>query len=152
MAGKPKPKLQPTHVGSGRPLKFTPERRASILNDIANRIPYEFAAEANGICEETLYDWIRTGKQHKADGIESDYSVFSEAIKRTEVQKMTEHTVNITEHVDKWQADAWMLERRWHKHYGSNASLNELNKKLDKLMESEKNGQESDQEASQDND
>ena len=44
MAGKPKPKIEYTQEGSGRPSKFTPERRAAIVDAIRNRVPYEYAA------------------------------------------------------------------------------------------------------------
>lgn len=138
MAGKPKPKIEYVKEGSGRPSKFTPERRAAIVDAIRNRVPYEYAAEGNGICEDTLYEWLAIGKKHRKEGIDSDYAFFSEAIKRAEMNRIIEHTTNIASHVDKWQGDAWILERRWHKHYGSNAQLNELNNKLDKLMQSEK--------------
>lgn len=122
----------------GRPSKFTPERRAAIIDAISHRIPYEFAAEANGICEETLYEWLRQGKEHRKQGIDSDYSKFSEDLKRAEMTKIREHSDIISARPERWQADAWMLERRWHKHYGPNAQLNELNQKLDRLLEGEK--------------
>lgn len=128
----------------GRPSKFTPERRAAIIDAIYHRVPYEFAAEANGICEDTLYDWLNTGKVHRMQGIDSDYTNFSEAIKRAEMTKIREHTDIIAARPERWQADAWLLERRWHKHFGPNAQLNELNQRLAKLQDGEfKHGEES---------
>lgn len=117
-------------VDVGRPSKFTPERRAAIIDAIAHRIPYEYAAEANGICEATLYDWLKTARVHHTQGIDSDYTKFSEAIKRVEMTRIREHSDMIAAKPKNWQADAWMLERRWHKHYGPNAQLNELNKRF----------------------
>lgn len=117
----------------GRPSKFTPERRAAIIDAISHRIPYEYAAEANGICEDTLYEWLKIGRLHQKEGIDSDYSLFSEAIKRAEMQRMREHSDIIAARPERWQADAWLLERRWHKHYGPNAQLNELNQRLARL-------------------
>jgi len=117
----------------GRPSKFTPERRAAIVDAIAHRIPYEYAAEANGICEETLYDWLRTARDHRAEGIDSDYTAFSEAIKRAEMQRIREHNDMIAAKPERWQADAWLLERRWNRHYGNNALLGELNKRIDSI-------------------
>lgn len=117
----------------GRPTKFTPERCEAIIDAIRNRIPYEYAAEANGICEETLYEWLRIAKADRLAGIESDYTIFSEAIKKAEMARMLEHTEIIASRPERWQADAWILERRWPKHYGPNAQLNELNKRLDKI-------------------
>jgi hypothetical protein len=117
----------------GRPTKFTPERCAAIVDAIYHRIPYEFAAEANGICEDTLYEWLRIAKIHKMEGTDSDYTRFSEAIKRAEMTRIREHNEIIAARPERWQADAWILERRWHKHYGPNAQLNELNQRLGKL-------------------
>ena len=139
MAGKPQPKKKYVQEGSGRPSKFTPERRAAIIDAISHRIPYEMAAEANGICLETLYEWLRIGKQHRTDGIDSDYTIFSESLKRSEMTKVREHTEIIAARPERWQADAWLLERRWHKYFGPNAQLNELNNKLDQLLDGEKN-------------
>lgn len=152
MAGKPNPPKQYAKETTGRPTKFTPERRASIIADISSRIPYEIAAEANGISLDTLYEWLRIGRDHRNEGIESDYTIFSEALKRSELNKIKSHTDTIAEHADKWQADAWLLERRWHKHFSANAGLNELNSKLDKLMEGENNGKRNKQESCEEDD
>ena len=137
MAGKPNPPKEYAREPIGRPSKFTPERCASIIDDISHRVPYEMAAEANGICLDTLYEWLKIGKNHRTEGITSDYTIFSEALKRAEVSKVREHNEKIASNVDRWQADAWILERRWHKHYSPNAQLNEMNQKLDKLLESD---------------
>lgn len=133
MAGKPKPKIEYEREGSGRPSKFTPDRRASIIDAISHRIPYEMAAEANGICLETLYEWLRIGKQHRSEGIESDYTIFSESLKKAEMTRVRQHMDIISDRPERWQADAWLLERRWHKHFGANAQVNELNYRLSKL-------------------
>lgn len=117
----------------GRPSKFTEERRLAIIDAISHRIPYEYAAEANGICEATLHDWLNTAKAHRLEGIESDYTRFSEAIKRAEMTRMREHSDMIAAKPERWQADAWLLERRWPKHYGPNAQLNELNQRLARI-------------------
>jgi transposase-like protein len=133
----------------GRPTKFTPERCAAIVDAISHRIPYEYAAEANGICEDTLYEWLRIARVHRAEGVESDYTRFSEAIKRAEMQRMREHSDIIAARPERWQADAWILERRWNKHYGPNAQINELNNRLAKLEQGElKSGEEGNEETS----
>ncbi len=146
MAGKPNPPKEYSREPIGRPSKFTPERRAAIIDAISRRIPYEFAAEANGICEATLYDWLNTAKLHRMEGIDSDYTIFSEAIKRAEMTRMLEHIEVIAARPERWQADAWMLERRWSKHYGPNAQLNELNQRLARLEHSDGKSIEKDEE------
>lgn len=142
MDENPNPSTENAKLPNGRPTKFTPERCAAIIHDISNRIPFGIAAEANGICEDTFYEWLKIGKQDLKDGIDSDYSRFSENIKKAEREKIKGHCDMIAEKPERWQADAWLLERRWHKHFGPNAQLNELNQKLDRLLEGEpKNGQ-----------
>lgn len=121
----------------GRPTKFTPERRSAIVDAISHRIPYEYAALANGISEQTLYNWIDIAKHHLNEGIDSDYTRFFEDIKRAEMTRIREHSDMIAAKPERWQADAWLLERRWYKHFGSNSQLNDLNLKLDRLAESE---------------
>ncbi|HHT9109552.1 MAG TPA: hypothetical protein ACFYDZ_00165 [Candidatus Brocadiaceae bacterium] len=133
MTGKPKPKPEYVTEGSGRPSKFTPERRSAIVDAISHRIPYEYAALANGIAEKTLYLWLELGREHQEAGIDSDYSFFLQDIKRAEMQRIREHSDMIAAKPERWQADAWILERRWHKHFGPNAQLNELNKRLEML-------------------
>ena len=124
-----------------RPSKFTPERRAAIIDSISHRIPYELAALANGICEETLYAWLRTGIADQKAGIDSEYALFSEAIKSTEQKKIRHHFDKIDANIERWQADAWILERRWYKYFGQNAAVIEFNKRLEQLEN--QNGKES---------
>ena len=147
MAGKPNPPKKYAKETTGRPTKFTPERRAAIIDAISKRCPYEFAAEGNGISETTLYEWIALGNAHRNECIESEYSIFADGIKHAEMSRIIGHTHNIADHVDKWQGDAWMLERRWYKHYGTNASLMELNRELAELKEGLKNEKGSHQES-----
>lgn len=143
MAGKPKKPIEYAKEGTGRPSKFTPERRAAIVDAISHRIPYEYAALANGIAEKTLYLWLELAKKHLGEGIDSDYTVFLQDIKKAEMQRIREHSDIISARPERWQADAWMLERRWHKHYGPNAQLNELNHRLSKIENGESSNEES---------
>lgn len=131
---RPRPEPNKKLIGSGRDAYlFTKERRDAIIDAIRHRIPYELAAEANGIDEQTLYVWIKKGKRDKAENIDSDYVVFAEAIKKAEMAKVREHLDVISARPERWQADAWILERRWYQHFGPNAQLNELNKRMAKL-------------------
>jgi hypothetical protein len=138
MSGKPNPPKEYAREPIGRPSKFTEKRRNDIIDAISHRIPYEMAAEANGICLDTLYEWLKIGRNHQREGIDSDYAIFSEALKRAEMQKVRDHCDMIAAKPERWQADAWLLERRWHKHFSANAQLGELNTKMDKLLEGDK--------------
>ncbi len=152
MAGKPNPPKEYSREPIGRPSKFTPERRASIIDAISHRIPYEMAAEAHGITVATLYLWLQTGREHSDEGITSDYTIFFEALKRAEMTRVRQHTDIIADRPERWQADAWLLERRWHKHFGANAALNELNEKMDQLLDGDKREKHVGQKRSEEND
>jgi len=117
----------------GRPSKFTPERRALIIDAISHRVPNVIAAEASGISEQTFYDWVKTGKEHLSGNIDSDYSQFVVDIRKAEMQKIRHHSDIISERPERWQADAWILERRYSKFYSGNALINELAERLEKL-------------------
>lgn len=132
----PKPEADPV----GRPSKFTPERCADIIKAISRRAPYQLAAEANGISERTLFYWMETGANHLDEGIDSDYAEFLQSIKRAEMQKVMEHTDIIAARPERWQADAWLLERRWYKYFGASVPVIELNERLERLEGEPKNG------------
>lgn len=122
-------------MAGGRPPKYTPERIKAILKSIANRIPYQLAAEANGISEETLYDWLRTGRKDLDEGNDTILARFSESLKNIEQKRMQTHLKKLRKNVKNWQADAWILERRWPKHFGTNALLREQEERLRILEE-----------------
>lgn len=102
--------------------KFTAERRSAIVDAIAHRMPYEYASEANGISEHTLYAWIETARDHQEKGIESEYTQFLQDIKRAEMTRIREHMDIIAARPEGWQADAWLLERRWPEHFRVNSN------------------------------
>lgn len=152
MAGKPNPPKEYSREPIGRPSKFTEKRRNDIIDAVSHRIPYELAAEANGISLSTLYEWLKIGREQTEEGISSDYTIFSEALKRAEMQKMREHSDIIAARPERWQADAWLLERRWYKYFGANAQINELNQRLANLEHGEDNEKGSEQKRSEEND
>ena len=117
----------------GRPSKFTPERCSDIIAAISRRVPYQLAAEANGITERTFYFWLELGAKHFDEEIDSEFANFFQSIKKAEMQKVIEHTDMIAAKPERWQADAWLLERRWHRYFSSSAPVMELNERLGKL-------------------
>lgn len=125
--------IKPAPEPEGRPTKFTPERCADIISAISRRAPYQLAAEANGISERTLFYWLEEGIRDLDKNIDSEHAAFLQSIKKAEMQKIMEHTDMIAAKPERWQADAWLLERRWPKHFGANAQVNELNERLARL-------------------
>lgn len=117
----------------GRPPKFTPQVRTAIIDCISDRIPYDLAALSNGVSPRRFYEWLKQGLIDLDAGIESDYANFSQGVKNAEVGKMRFHLDKISENIERWQADAWILERRWWKHFSPNAAVVEFNKRLDAM-------------------
>lgn len=119
----------------GRPPEYTPERLQAILDDINDRIPYEIAAEANGIRERTLYRWINKGWEELEAGLDTPLAKFCQDLKKVERNKIKKHLEKLENNVERWQSDGWILERRWHKYFSPNAALNEQNERLKRLEE-----------------
>lgn len=66
----------------GRPSKKTPERMDAIVRRIASGCSREVAARAEGICDETLYAWMRSDSEF-SDRVHAADSVFeSDAVDR----------------------------------------------------------------------
>lgn len=124
----------------GRPSKFTPERRQAIIDAVSKAIPYEYAAEANGISEGRLYEWLLQGKRDRESGIDSDFSQFHEDLKKAEAERINRHLKKIDDGNDKWVCDAWILERRWWKHYSKSAPILDFEQRLKKMEEGSSNG------------
>lgn len=120
----------------GRPPILTPELHTAIVRDIANAIPYEYAAEANGIAERTLYNWLTQGKQDRLAGLDTEYSRLLQDIKNAERNRINEHIESIRAGSDKWTSAAWMLERRWWKHYSKHVPLIQFQQQLDEMNDS----------------
>ncbi len=118
---------------AGRPIKYTPERLSAILKSISNRIPYELAAEANGIRETTLYAWLRQGWDELDEGLDTPLARFSQAIKDIEQQRINGHLDKMDANIERWQSDAWILERRWFKYFGANVQLKEMDERLKRM-------------------
>ena len=120
----------------GRHPILTPELHAAIIYDISKAIPYEYAAGANGIAESTLYKWKARGEKEQEEGLDTIYTRFVEDIKKAERNRICKHLEKIDKGDDKWVCDAWILERRWWKHYSKNAPLVDLQKQLDEMKAS----------------
>ncbi len=66
-----------------------------------------------------------------------DYTRFSEDLKKVERNLVKQHLENINENPERWQAQAWLLERRWWKHFSPNAAVIDFNDRLEKMENEE---------------
>lgn len=136
-------------MSKGRPPKYNPQRCHAIITSISNRVPYEIAAEANGIHPDTLYDWINKGRKDRDADLDTELSRFSEAIKKVEQERIIDHLNKIADSAERWQSQAWILERRWSKYFGANAEVKELSKMVEELMRKVNGRQKMDTESNQ---
>lgn len=91
---------------TGRPTKYTPEVVAKILATLRLGSYPEIAALSADIDETTYYRWIQK------------YPDFCQSVKKAIAQAETRLLVDIEEHPDAWQRQAWKLERRFGDRWG----------------------------------
>lgn len=126
--------------GAGRPPKYNTQLCNKIVASVRKGVPYDMAAYGHGIVPSTFYKWLNEGFADIENGIDSPLAKFSESVKQVEMDKLEGYLAEVEEKPERWQAIAWLIERRWYKYFGSNAQLNELQQRLDKLEELERQG------------
>lgn len=93
----------------------------NIIQEISKYIeiglPNRDAAQACGICEATFYNWIQRGQKAKK-GL---YLEFLESLKKANARHMARNAAIIEKAAQegRWQASAWMLERRHPDEWGN---------------------------------
>lgn len=92
----------------GRPTKYTPETVKRIIEAIKLGLAYVDAANYGGISFETFNEWRKA------------FPEFSEAIEQASGQAVMACMARIQKSANegKWQASAWILERRYPNRYG----------------------------------
>jgi len=101
----------------GRPTKATPERIDTILEGIRAGLTYEVAAKRAGINRSTLAEWRKKGES----GDDEYFAAFYDGIKKAEAEAEFELLNQIKcagYSPERWQALAWILERRYPDRYG----------------------------------
>lgn len=93
----------------GARLKLTKERQAAITNAIEAGCTFKLAAQAAGISETTLYNWLKKGEE----GAAPIYREFLKEIKKAEATQAAKLLATIEGQASRdWKAAAWILERR----------------------------------------
>ena len=129
-------------MARGRPTKFNQARADSIIEAIANLVPYTIVAEANGITRTTLYDWINTGFEHIQSGkSHTDLAKFSYDLKKRECEAITHLLDDIKLGVKSWQSRAWILERRFPMEFAiGSQELAQLKQELEAIKQALQDG------------
>lgn len=143
----------------GRPTKLTPEVKEAIVNQIRIGNYIETAALVAGISKQSLYDWLKRGREAKRgiykdflDAVEQaqaeaearDLSLIDEAghgmaavVIKESYEKNKEGQLVLIERTEEkrvtkdWRAIAWRLEKKHPKKYGKQSKL-EITATIDK--------------------
>lgn len=105
----------------GRPTKLTPKVQERIGKAIEDGLPYETAARLAGVSYDSFNRWLHDGEA----GIEP-YCKFYKHIKECEAKGEEELLNRIKEtgaSGKAWQANAWILERRYPERYAKSEKL-----------------------------
>ncbi len=107
----------------GRPSKFTAKVKEAILEAVGKGVSLAFACEYAGINKRTLFLWLQRGLKADESGEDAEYYAFCTAVKRAKAYAVVEAVTYIRGHGEKWQADAWWLERRYPEEFGQNIAV-----------------------------
>lgn len=90
----------------------TPELTKKICEHLELAVPEKYAAEANGIAEDTFHSWMRKG----AAGIEP-YVAFHQAVTRARATCIVKMHVRVIGAGKGSSGAQWLLERRFWREY-----------------------------------
>ena len=145
-----KPAKPTTNYNDGRTGKCIladPERKEKLLQDLASQVPPQVVAPANGVSFRQFTAWLANGREAIENGWENMYSIFYKEYHEIEKRNIEALMEGINAG-DKWQAKAWLAERRYWKYFTSHVAIQEMQERLDQL-EREQANEGSQQEISQ---
>lgn len=102
----------------GRPTKFTKENIDIILDGLKSNLTQRLSAHLAGIHEDTYYDWMNKGLNDLKQGIESDFSRFSETILKARAKKAKKLTEAYENEDRYWLAKDALLRKLYREDYG----------------------------------
>lgn len=99
---------------TGRPTKLTKAVGDLLLEGFKQGLTVILASKYSGIHRDTFYGWLENAR---ADP-DSFYALFSDMLDKSEADLAYRHLMQINMGVERWQASAWMLERKHAEDYG----------------------------------
>ncbi len=96
-----------------RKPRITPELTAAICANLKRAMPIKYSAEAEGVSETTVHEWIERGKAGQPL-----YAAFAEAVTRARATALQELTDKALEGGKGSSFAAWFIERRYRADYG----------------------------------
>lgn len=110
----------------GRASLLTADLQKKICEWIEKGNTYTRACALTDISERIFYLWKAQGEKDEQAGIESIHFHFLQAIKKSREQfkaTLVQNIMDAGEDKTHWQANAWLLERLFHKEFGRKDSL-----------------------------
>jgi hypothetical protein len=110
----------------GRPLSLTQALAEAIVETARAGNYLEVAAQAHGVPKSTLYGWLSRAAefddatQEQLDGLDDETAGlvwFSDALRKAEAEAEAEAVACVRSRPNRWQAEAWFLERRHQARY-----------------------------------
>lgn len=115
-------------------MKFDQPTTEAILQDLRDEVPYQYAAESNGVTYHGLLRWINKGISDIEEGNESShYAQFIKAIRQIEKDRIKRHVKNINSDQKGHKGSEWILERAFWRQFSSKAVEIDLNERISKL-------------------
>lgn len=112
---------------AGRPSKFTPETARKICDGIEAGLSYDEAAKSAGVTYVTFLSWKQKGEKAET----GPFLEFFKDIKKAEdcskavLVSRIKDAGKLPQH---WQANAWLLERRFPKEFGKSERVEHTGK------------------------
>lgn len=106
----------PKAAWQGRPTKLTQAAGDVILEAVAAGLGVALQAKYADVDEQTVRNWLKRGESD--DPKDAGYAAFLGAYKRAEGRAAFYALKNILMGMDKWQAMAWFMERKYPDEWG----------------------------------
>lgn len=105
----------------GARRKLTPETLAVITKSVAAGLPLKYAAVKAGVCQATLYEWLKSGRADDPDPL---YAEFLEKVEQARVRALDLRIRRISAHGKNTpKADQWWIENMFPDEFGANKRL-----------------------------
>lgn len=99
--------------------KFSHSRIEKLLQGIEEGLTRERACMMVGITRRTLSAWLKEGREDIENDRATEKAELVERMERAEVEFEKRHLCNIEDwSAKRWEASAWLLERKWPEAYG----------------------------------
>lgn len=103
-----------------RPSVYSTELCNLICDHLRNGHYVETATALAGISARTYYRWLAEGEEDESKDLDTPMAAFCRAVKVASAEAEAVALETLRRGPQGWQAQAWFLERRFPKRWGSN--------------------------------